>query len=355
MYNNMNEDSIYYENEENEIHEHSRVSKKKKKKKTRWNIIITILLLVSIIAGNRAAAMKWKVHSVFGGLKFDGSSVISNVDEEALAAGTDIVQSDDIINILLVGADKRESWKEAGRSDSCMIATIDMKHKKLKLTSLMRDMYVDIPGYGKHKFNAAYSYGGVELLYKTIVSNFGIKVKGYALVDFAAFKKVVNKLGGINITLTENEYNVLMKRYHRTSVLDLKPGKNKMNGTQALAYCRLRQDINADFGRTERQRYVITQIFNKMKKKPVSKWFEVAEAVMPEITTDLNEEKITEYLKDVIFMGTTKIEQLRIPVDGSYSNGKSNGQDVLEIDLDKNKSEMKKFIFEEKTKSLDKK
>lgn len=83
-----------------------------------------------------------------------------------------------------------------------------------------------------------------------------------------------------------------MNRYHRTYVLDLKPGKNKMNGTQALAYCRLRQDIKADFGRTERQRYVLSQIFNKMKKKPVSKWYDVVKAVVPDITTDLTEDKI---------------------------------------------------------------
>lgn len=148
-----------------------------------------------------------------------------------------------------------------------MIATIDKKNEKIKITSLMRDMYVDIPGYGKHKFNAAYSYGGVELLYKTILSNFGVSVQGYAIVDFEAFRKVVDTLGGVEINLTEEEHSILMSRYHRTSVLKLKPGINNMNGTQALAYCRLRQDKRADFGRTERQRYVLNQIFLSMKSR----------------------------------------------------------------------------------------
>lgn len=88
--------------------------------------------------------------------------------------------------------------------------------------------------YGKHKFNAAYSYGGVELLYKTILSNFGVSVQGYAIVDFEAFRKVVDTLGGVEINLTEEEHSILMSRYHRTSVLKLKPGINNMNGTQRL-------------------------------------------------------------------------------------------------------------------------
>ena len=332
-------------------------SVKKRKRKKRGNraakIIIAVLFCISIIVGNRAAAMKWEFHKTFGMANFDNSAVINTVNEEALAAGTDTLQSDDIINLLLVGADKRESWKEAGRSDSCMIATIDMKHGKLKLTSLMRDMYVDIPGHGKHKFNAAYSFGGVELLYKTILQNFGIKVKGYAVVDFAAFKKVINTLGGVDITLTDAEHKILMNRYHRTSVLDLKPGKNKMNGTQALAYCRLRQDIKADFGRTERQRYVLSQIFNKMKKKPVSKWYDVVKAVVPDITTDLTEDKIFEYMKDVIFIGTTEINQCRIPVDGSFSDDDTADGKVLMINLDDNKEALKDFIFEKEEKKAE--
>ena len=77
-----------------------------------------------------------------------------------------------------------------------MIATIDLKNGKLKLTSLMRDMYIDIPGYGYHKFNAAYSYGGVQLEYETIAETFGIKLDGYVEVDMEAFRDVVDLIGG---------------------------------------------------------------------------------------------------------------------------------------------------------------
>lgn len=337
--------NIETEEHDNQTGKHN---KRKKKKKINYRkIIIALLFVVAIVAGNRVAAVRWKIHGAFSLMNTDNSAVIKNVDAELLKNGADILSSDDIINILLVGADKRESWNDSGRSDSCMIATIDLKHNKLKLSSLMRDMYVDIPGYdGKHKFNASYSYGGVELLYKTILHHFGIKVDGYAIVDFAAFRKVINKLGGVNITLTDEEYNTLMSMYHRTSVLDLKPGKNKMNGTQALAYCRLRK-VGDDFGRTERQRTVISQIFKKMKKKPVNKWYDVLEAVMPEITTDLSEDKIIEYMTDVIFMGTTYIDQFRVPVDGSWKGITVGRDEVLEVDIEENREALKKFIYEE--------
>ncbi|MCI8308456.1 MAG: LCP family protein [Lachnospiraceae bacterium] len=333
--------------------------KKKKRKKRRViikSIVLAVLFICAAVAGNRVAALRWKIHGSFILANFDTNPIIQNVDKEALSNGAEFITSDDVINILLVGADKRESWADSGRSDSCMIATIDLKNKKLKLTSLMRDMYLDIPGKGKHKFNFAYSSGGVELLYKTILQHFGIKVDGYVIVDFAAFKRVINTLGGVNIELTDEEHEILMKRYHRTSVLDLKPGKNKMNGTQALAYCRLRQDLRADFGRTDRQRYVLEQIFKKMKKKPVNKWYDVLNAVMPEVTTDLSEDKIIEYMTNVIFLGTTTIDQLRIPVDGSFKGLEDTPDgDVLDIDVEKNREALKDFIFSDNVKKKDEK
>ncbi len=330
---------------ENEKNIKKKKNRKRNKKKALWISLICMFIL-AIFAGNRAAAFQWKLQGTLSLLdrKVDDNT-IEDVEAQLAAAGSDAIKSDEIINILLVGADKRESWSEQGRSDSCMIATIDLKHKELKLTSLMRDMYVEIPGHGKNKFNASYSNGGVELLYKTILSNFGISVQGYAIVDFAAFKNVINTLGGVEIELTDAEHAILMKRYHRTSVLDLKPGKNNMNGTQALAYCRIRQIGRSDFDRTERQRKVLQQVFTKMKSKSISKWYETLEAVLPEVSTDLSNDEIFKYMKDVIFMGTTEIEQFRLPIDGSYTDIDTPNGDALDIDLETNREALKDFIF----------
>ena len=106
-----------------------------------------------------------------------------------------------------MGADKNNDEQNKKnverRSDSMMIATIDIKHNKLKVTSLMRDMYVDIPGYGRNKLNAAYSFGGIKLLYKTLATNFGISMDGYAEVSFDAFVNVIDQIGGVTLELTE--------------------------------------------------------------------------------------------------------------------------------------------------------
>lgn len=261
------------------------------------------------------------------------------VDESKLASDTDI------INILIVGVDKRPTWSEAGRSDCVMVGTLDKKHNRLKLTSLMRDMYVDIPNHGKAKFNAAYSYGGVKLLYQTIAYNFDLQLDGYVLVDFAAFLKVIKKIGGVEVTLTEAEANYLIKAYKHGTVTKVVPGKQVLNAKQALAYTRIRQDAAGDFGRTARQRTVMQAIFAKAKSKSSSELLGVAETVMPYITTDLSNDEILDFLTDTIRMGTLEIDQKRIPVDNSYGQQRINNQAVLVPDLDRNKQELKDFIF----------
>lgn len=90
-----------------------------------------------------------------------------------------------------------------------IIATMDMKHGTLKTASLMRDLVVEIPGHGKNKLNSANSFGGIELLYKTIATNFNIELDGYVEVGFAAFTKIIDKVGGIELELTESEASYL--------------------------------------------------------------------------------------------------------------------------------------------------
>ena len=196
----------------------------------------------------------------------------------------------------------------------------------------MRDMYVEIPGYTDNRFNAAYSYGGVRLLYQTIAQNFELKLDGYMVVDFAAFKTVIDTIGGVDIELTDWEHEYLTTAYKKGSVLKLKKGVNRMNGTQALAYTRIRQDKTADFGRTQRQRNVVESIFKEVKTMPMTKWITLAEEILPYISTDLTNDQIMSYMTSVITMGTTEINQMRIPVDNGYTNQTIRKMQVLVID-----------------------
>lgn len=315
--------------------------RKRMRKKLLARAGIVMLCLGSIFVGSFLGKWNAKLNKTLNmrnKAAFDLSEVV--VDESKLASDTEIK------NILVVGADKRESWSESGRSDCVMIATIDGKHKRLKLTSLMRDMYIDIPNHGKDKFNAAYSYGGISLLYQTIAYNFDLQLDGYVLVDFAAFKNVIRKLGGVEVTLTEAEADYLVRAYKHGSEAKVVPGRQKLNGKQALAYTRIRQDAAADFGRTARQRTVMQAILTKAKTKSNSQLIDLAGLVMPYITTDLSNDEIYACLQDVVTMGITTMDQQRIPLDNSFSQTRINNQAVLVPDLDTNKQALQEFIFE---------
>ena len=319
--------------------------KKRKKKKKKIGCLLPLLMVCAVLIGHLTARFSYQYNYTLSLLDRESGIDLSEieVDEKNLAS------QNKITNILLVGADKRESWKEAGRSDSVMILTIDQEHKQLKLTSLMRDLYIDIPEHGKNRFNAAYSYGGISLLYKTITKNFGIKADGYAIVDFAAFKEVVDTIGGVEVELTDAEYKYLTTAYAKTkgSVKKVKPGLNTLNGEQALAYTRIRQDAKADFGRTERQRTVLQSVFTKAKSMSIGELLGLAEKILPSIATDLKNEEITSYIMTVLTMGTTEFQQFRIPVDYSFQNQTINGMQVLVPDIQMNVQALQQFIFME--------
>lgn len=314
---------------------------RKQRKRFFRKFTFIFLLLLSATTGFLLAEAKIRVYGVLDGLNRESGESLASVDLDNI----DLVEDDRIINILLVGSDKRATWTQTGRSDSAMIATLDLKHKRLKLTSLMRDMYLTIPGYGENRFNAAYSFGGVSLMYETIASNFGIRLDGYAIVDFSAFKKVINTIGGVKITLTDEEYQYLTTAYKKGSVLDLQPGTNIMNGTQALAYTRIRQDAQGDFGRTERQRKVLQAIFTEAKSMSLSELITLAEELMPCVSTDLTNDQIMYYMQSVLMLGTTEIDQMRIPVDNSYQQQRIDNMAVLVPDMETNVNALQDFIY----------
>lgn len=314
--------------------------KRRKRKRIFKRFIAVCLVVIAIGSGVLAAKVKYEVKDVFSTMSHDTTSDLSD-----LLSDSNLLSDIEIVNILVIGSDKRATWKQ-GRSDSTMIATIDNKNKQLKLTSLMRDMYVDIPGHGKSKFNAAYSLGGVELLYQTIAQNFNLKLDGYVLVDFEAFINLINEVGGVEVNLNKEEYEYLTTAYHRGTVLDVVEGPQTMNGKQALAYTRIRQVGNNDFERTQRQRNVMASLFVKAKSMPLTKLYSLGKTVLPYITTDLTEQEIMSYAKTVLFMGTTQIYQQRIPIDNSFRNMKVGKALVLDVDLEQNQQALGEFIFQ---------
>lgn len=335
---------------------------KGKKKKVVGKIFLVIGIIFSMAVGSAAATFQHRFKGSIQLLNFDDANSLDKVD----ISQYDTVSDSDIINILLVGADKnldeQNTADASRRSDSMMIATLDMKHKKLKVTSLMRDMYVPIPKHGSQKLNSAYMLGGIQLLYETLASNFGIKVDGYAEVNFDAFVEVINAVGGVEATLTESEaINLNDTNYiKRKKFRNVKVGKQVLNGYQALGYCRIRHGkmkngrypavLTAsgkgdDYGRTERQRLVMQALFKKVKSMSPSKWMELVDVILPNVKTDLKEDEIYSYILAMVRMGTTELNQFSLPVDGGYTNQKIGEQQCLVPDLVKNKTELSNFIY----------
>ncbi|MDZ7548740.1 LCP family protein, partial [Clostridium perfringens] len=136
-----------------------------------------------------------------------------------------------------------------GRSDSIMILTLDSVHNKLKLTSIMRDSYVNIPGRGLDKINHAYAFGGPELAVRTLNENFDLNIKEFMAVDFTSLPTIIDKLGGVTINIIPEEIS------HIPGITSA--GNQVLNGKQALAYSRIRYASGGDYKRTERQRTVV--------------------------------------------------------------------------------------------------
>lgn len=223
-----------------------------------------------------------------------------------------------IKNVLLIGADYREGDK-IGRSDSMIILTIDNVHKKVKLTSMLRDMLVNIEGHGKTKLNHAFAYGGPELTMNTIENNFGIKIDDYMIIDFNGFVSVIDKLGGVEVDVQKQDMNDLNKYVfdikNENSVKITTPGVQRLNGNQALAYCRIRKNSGGEYRRSERQREVINSIIQEFKDTNILKYPSIISTGLNYIKTNM---RLTELL-NIAYTGSkldlSNVETLRLPFD----------------------------------------
>lgn len=256
------------------------------------------------------------------------------------------------VNILLLGEEAIESGTARGRTDVMVILTMNSKEKTIKLTSLMRDLYVQIPGHLDNKLNSAYATGGIPLLYETIELNFDLKLDGYALVGFHDFERIIDLLRGVDISLTKAEADYLNKENYISNpkYRNVVAGINHMNGNQALGYCRIRNVGTADhsyndFGRTSRHRIVIDAIFEKYKSLGLWDLAYVANSCLPMLTTDLDATEIEEYLTLALEIGLNDLDQFRIPVNGAFEDATIRKMSVIVPNLQKNVSALHEFIF----------
>lgn len=228
----------------------------------------------------------------------------------------DVITGDHLVNILLVGQDRREG-EGRQRSDSMILVTFNKSTQTVTLTSFMRDQYVQIPGYKPNKLNAAYQLGGMKLLSSTLLTNFGVTVDGVVEVDFGGFQDLIDLLGGVKISLTKAEAEHL----NVTRGWNLSAGKNTLNGEQALAYSRIRK-IDSDYRRAERQRKVVTALIDAYKNQPITSILGMLDDILPLVTTNLTNNQIMNYAVDLFpMLSGAELNTMRIPVDGTFSQG----------------------------------
>lgn len=333
---------------------------KGKGKKRLRNFLILLLSIIMLAAGticiyadnllskinftaDDPAAVKVETGSLFK----PGTQSTPESAKSGVLAG--LFHDDAITNILLLGTDDYQV-DDVGRSDSMMLVSVDTRHKKLKITSFMRDLYVAIPGHGSNKLNAAYSEAGggaagAALVTHTIEANFGVDIDRYVLIRDSAFPKIIDRLGGVTVTLTSGEAQ-LVNEYCGDPKSHLTAGTFNLNGAQAHYYSRIRA-IGNDYARTQRQRTVFASLVNKLKSASLSTIYGALADTLNLVSTNLSKDEIVTMASHSLTYLNYPLTQDRIPGDNQFHSETISGAgDSLVPNLDACRKNISSFIYE---------
>ncbi|MCR5322405.1 MAG: LCP family protein [Lachnospiraceae bacterium] len=283
------------------------------------------------------------------------------------------VRSEDYVkSYLLFGIEEIDG---AANTDAILLISVNSKDSTIKMTSILRDTYVNIPGHYANKINAVYSMGargattraeahknGAELLVKVIEETFKIKISGWACVNFNSFEYIVNRLGGIDIELGEAEAKYLNKTNYISNpeYRNVSPGWNHLNGNQVLGYCRVRKKetlggANNDYGRTVRHRRVINAIIKKYTSSGITELLPILRDILAYVYTDLSEDELTDVMSMIVENKIYNTQSLRIPIDGTFYDSGEKGIDngyrqvtwtlVMGDELSENIKKLYQFVF----------
>lgn len=260
----------------------------------------------------------------------------SSIPSETEETFNGFTSADGAHNILLLGSDSREG--ENARADTVMVLQLDGPSHRPKLISFMRDTYVDIPDVGYNKLNAAYAYGGAELVRQTLADNFGIDCQYYAKVDFQSFEKVIDTLFPRGVKIDAE------KDMSENLEVPITKGEQRMDGLTLLQYARFRMDEEGDFGRVRRQQQVMDAVFKQMRNPlALMKLPYAAGKVMGYASTDLPSSFILRNSLSLL-KGTTGVDRLSVPVTDSWSYGNTDVGSVLMVDTDLNQQAIEDFL-----------
>ncbi|MBQ6819797.1 MAG: LCP family protein [Clostridium sp.] len=272
--------------------------------------------------------------------------------EDVINTGKEVPEeANDIITIALFGSDYSDYY-DVSSADTTMILAIDTKNNKIKLCSLMRDIYLNLPEGGKMNLNYTILNGGPSSILKTINYNFNLNIDKFVQVDLKRLPKIIDSLGGVEINVTSEEISYLNKyidhidNKNGTKTTHINnSGLQLLNGTQASAYCRIRATAGRDFKRTERQRDVLSALFVKFKNISLSEVPGLVNEILPLVTTNLTNSEILSISTKALGLGISNIEQGRFPSDENITNIETTDMYHINIDIDATTSEIHKFLF----------
>ena len=316
-----------------------RVKKKMSKKKLVLISIMSLILIILIIGGVYAIRLSGKVERVN-----------INRDDIKSTGQEPIKEESDVINIVLLGTDKSNSYDTA--ADSIIIATVNHVKGEIKLSSIMRDMTLETPGYGEQNINDTMILGGPELLLKTLNTNFNLQIDKFVQVNIASLPLIIDKLGGVEMEITEEEISIINSYISSVDNMNgtntsyiTSPGIINLNGTQATAYSRIRYTSGRDFKRSERQREVLIALSYKFRDITINQVTGIVEELLPLVKTNLTNIEIISISSKALGVSDKTVQQGRFPEDEDLTAGFEDGYYRMRINKEATTDKMHKFIY----------
>ena len=257
-------------------------------------------------------------------------------------------------NILLLGTDSRTSEMDS-RTDTMIVLSVNAVTGQAKLTSIMRDTWVDIPGHGGGKLNAACVYGGPALTVRCVNENFGLNIERYALVNMQCLVDIVDALGGIRLDVTSEESSAInaliasdANAHDENSefATDPVPAGTQvlLNGRQALAYVRIRKS-DSDYARTSRQRVVLETIARRLQQESMMNLMGMAMSLLNNVETNLSLDEIMAIATVGVSADMGSVEEMRVPVDGTFESGMFGDTWCIKPNFAQNAALLHSFIY----------
>ena len=313
-----------------------------------WQRVLLIVACVLLCVVFGAAVYVYAKWSMIDTQDIKAEDIVIN---DEVKKNKEVDLGDGYKNVALFGVDSRDgNLGEGNRTDCIIVASLNNETKEIKMVSVYRDTLLDLSEGTYQKCNAAYSYGGPVLAINMLNMNLDLDIEDYVTVDFGAIADAIDLLGGVEIEVTEEELPYINQYIPETANSAGKSanylssaGLQKLDGTQATTYARIRSTAGGDFTRTERQRLVIEKMFEKAKTADLGTLNAIIDKVFPQVSTSFTLQEILMYA--TAYSEYTLTGNMGFPEDNYTDMLSGLGSVVVPDDLVSNVTKLHEFLF----------